>query len=380
MVNLVVVDDEPDFAQFIVSVAESVGYGAVAVTSVTDLRSLLKGMIPSVMVVDLQMPEVDGLELLRELGQSKCPAKIVLMSGVDLRVLEAAGRFGTEMGLSVAGVLPKPVRAAEFKAFLLELRDVNDTPTPQMLDEAITGEELFLNYQPKIDLATRRVVGVESLVRWKNKLGRVVMPDYFIPLAERTNLIDPLTAWVVDKAFAQAGQWRREGLDLKVAVNLSAKNIHDHHLPDILEAKAKGVGVCPEDITLELTETAFMYDPTLLLEILGRMRLKGFKLSIDDFGTGYSSLRQLIRLPFSELKIDKSFVMEMTRVRDSAVVIRTIISMAQSLGLSVVAEGVETEDVSQALVDFGCGTAQGYLFAQPMAPEAIAPFVQGTAS
>ncbi|CAK0768120.1 diguanylate cyclase [uncultured Gammaproteobacteria bacterium] len=294
-----------------------------------------------------------------------------------------ASRFGGELGLAMAGELHKPIRAVALKTLLAGLRGsvdviaaetVADPVTPETLAKAIAAGRLFLMYQPQVTIPGRRIVGVEALVRWRTASGRVIGPDNFIPLAERSGLIDNLTAWVIDAAVQQAGRWRAEGRDFKVSVNLSARNIHDRHLPDLLAARCRREGVPPEGLVLELTETATMQDAAMLMEVLGRFRLKGFPLSIDDFGTGYSSIAQLLRLPFSELKVDKSFVMSMDRTRESAVVTRTIIDMAHHLGLPVIAEGVETEEAFTLLSEFGCDFAQGYLVSRPVGAEVIAGF------
>lgn len=371
MNTLLIVDDENTFSAFVVKVAITAGYQARAVASVAAFRGEVETGWPSVLAIDLQMPGTDGIELLREISEQRCPSKVVLISGVDERVLDSAHRLGTEIGLTMAGTVRKPVRAAELRQRLAALHEGPRRPTAQALSDAIEADRLFLLYQPKVDVNTRRVVGVEALVRWRDEADRVIPPDAFIPMAETSGLIDRLTAWVIERTLLQAGAWREMGLDLQVAVNLSACNIHDRHLPDQLAAQCAAVGVSPERITLELTETSSMQDVATLLEILSRFRLKGFRLSIDDFGTGYSSVAQLLRLPFSELKVDKSFVSGMTDARELSIIVRTIIDMAHNLGLSVVAEGVETEPVLQMLAEWNCDLAQGYLFSKPTNATAI---------
>ncbi len=372
MNTLVVVDDERGFADYVAKVAVAAGYEALVADSATEFRRLMEGAWPSVLLLDLQMPGTDGIELLRELGDQGCESKVVLVSGMDSRVLDSAYRLGTEIGLTMAGKVTKPVRAADLKQVLLRLgSDSSPRPTAEALLNAIDAGRLFLLYQPKVQIRTRRMVGVEALVRWRGDGGRVLPPDAFIPVAEASGVIDRLTAWVVDAALRQAGEWRRKGLDLNVAINLSAENIRDRQLPDRLAGACSASGVPPAAITLELTETASTQDAAVLLEVLGRFRLKGFRLSIDDFGTGYSSVAQLLRLPFSELKIDKSFVSEIGRVHDAEVVAKTLVDMARNLGLVSVAEGVEGEDVADMLGAWGCDTAQGYLFSRPVDPHAI---------
>ncbi len=367
MSKLIVIDDERSFGDFVGKVAAAAGYEATVTDTIGDFRRAVEEESPSVIVMDLQMPEMDGFELLRELGQNRNKASMIIVSGaVDARTMETARRLGKELGLTMAGILEKPVRAPDLQSLLAGLNGSAEGITPDSLRAAIAADRLFLAYQPKIDLRTKKMAGVEALVRWRDESGKTIYPDAFIPLAEKHDLIDDLTLWVVDHAFRQGGQWRTKGLDLKIAVNISAKNIHDNTLPDLLEAKCREADLPPHSVTLELTETASMQNATMLMEVLGRFRVKGFNLSIDDFGTGYSSVVQLVRLPFSELKVDKSFVMEIDRVRDSAIVAKTIIDMGHNLGLSVVAEGVEKESALKMLCEYGCDLAQGKYFFMPM--------------
>lgn len=372
MSSLLVIDDERAFGEFVVKVATQIGFNATATDNATDFRRLLDETSPAVVVLDLQIPDVDGLELLHELGERHCRARIVLLSGADSRILDSARRLGDELGLAMAPPIQKPIRAAALSQALAELgKSFRCDLTAASLAQAMSEDRLFLLYQPKVEVKTGRMVGVEALVRLRADDGSTVPPDAFIPLAEQSEQIDRLTERVIALAFPQAAAWHAQGLDLRMAVNLSAKNIHDRQLPDTLAAKCREAGVPPQSITLELTETTFTADGIILLEVLGRLRLKGFHLSIDDFGIGYSSIAQLLRLPFSELKVDQSFVTNLDRVRESRVVTKTIIDMAHNLGLSAVAEGVETEAVMCLLAEFGCDIAQGYLFSKPVDAERI---------
>ncbi len=371
MKSLIIADDEPAFAQFVVKVANGMGYWAAAPESLSDLWRRVDEEWPTVLMVDLQMPEMDGVELLRELGQRRCPSKVVVVSGLDSRVLASASQLGTELGLAMEGAVQKPVRAAELRTLLAGLGADGTHPTAEALSAAMDDGRLFLLYQPQIDIRTRRMTGVEALVRWRGEDDRVIPPDAFIPLAEECGLIGRLTDIVVDSAFAQAGTWLRQGLDLRVSVNLSARNIHDRQLPDRLAARCRSENLPPDRITLELTESAANRDGAALLDILSRFRIKGFNLSTDDFGIGYSSVAQLLKLPFSELKVDKSFASGIGQSHESTVISKTLIDMARNLNLLTVAEGVETEDVFQILAGWGCDLAQGYLFSRPVEAEAI---------
>jgi diguanylate cyclase (GGDEF)-like protein len=234
------------------------------------------------------------------------------------------------------------------------------------LRRAIEHDELALHYQPKIDLRLARAVGVEALVRWTHAEYGVVSADELVALAEQTGLIRPLTQWVLQKALAQGAEWQRGGIDLAVAVNLSARVLQDPRLPDQVAEQLTTLGMAPERLVLEITESAIMADPECALGIVTRLDAAGVRLSIDDFGTGYSSLAYLRRLPVEELKIDKSFVVSMDRNANDVVIVRSIIDLAHNLGVSVTAEGVENPTVLEMLKGLSCDLAQGYYLSHPL--------------
>ncbi len=237
------------------------------------------------------------------------------------------------------------------------------------LRHAIAQNELVLYYQPQVDIASGKIMGVEALVRWPHTTGEMVSPVEFIPLAEQTGLIRPLTLWVLEQAVRQCRRWRASGLDIKVSVNLSARNLLDPTLPDMLASMLVTCQVSADCLMLEVTESAVMLQPERALQILTRLHEMGASLSVDDFGTGYSSLAYLTKLPVCELKIDQSFVFGMVKNENDAIIVRSTIDLAHNLGLKVVAEGVEDPETLQLLTILGCDTAQGYLFARPMPPE-----------
>jgi diguanylate cyclase (GGDEF)-like protein len=231
---------------------------------------------------------------------------------------------------------------------------------------ALEREEFVLHYQPKIDLRTDAVTGAEVLLRWAHPLHGWLAPDEFIPLAEQTGLIVPLTSYVLDRALREVGRWRAEGLELGVAVNLSARTLIERDLPDDIEAMCRRWEVPTSSLILEITEGMVVADPARALPNLARLHELGAEIAIDDFGTGYSSMDYLKRLPVSEVKIDRSFVTPMvTDARDAAIV-RCTIDLARSLGLRVVAEGVETPDVRRHLTAMGCDQGQGFTYARAL--------------
>ena len=239
----------------------------------------------------------------------------------------------------------------------------------------IERDELVLHYQPKIDLATQETNGVEALIRWNHPSGRLVGPTEFIPAVERSELMLPMTEWVINEALRQLRTWRDEGFDLTIAVNLGARCLaEDADLFERVDALVSEWGIPPEKLTFELTESALI-DLTAP-GMLDRLEKMDERLSIDDFGTGYSSLVYLQRLPVVEIKADRSFVGAMCSVKDDAVIVRSTIDLAHNLGVKVVAEGVEDEATMALLNEYGCDEAQGYHFSRPMPGEAVVHWLE----
>ncbi|HEV8436406.1 MAG TPA: EAL domain-containing protein [Thermoanaerobaculia bacterium] len=247
------------------------------------------------------------------------------------------------------------------------------------LRQAIVRDELELYFQPKADVRSERVGHAEALVRWNHPRHGVMRPDEFIPLAEQSGKIGLITKWVIRKAIAQCAQWRREGLDLAVAVNLSALDLFDSELPVFISGLLTEAGLPPASIVLEITESAVMKDAAFAQKMLADLKRRGVCLAIDDFGTGYSSLAHLKRLPVDELKIDKSFVLNLTETAaDDLVIVRSTIELGHNMGLVVIAEGVETAESWAILKRLGCDMAQGYFMTKPLPAEAFKAWLQAS--
>lgn len=252
-----------------------------------------------------------------------------------------------------------------------------DTHTIEQLNligefrDALDHDKLMLHYQPQVDMKTREVIGAEVLLRWMHPLQGFIPPDQFIPMAEQNGLMKRLTMWVLDKALQQSKKWDEEGLDLHISVNLSATNLQDLDLCENVKALLDKYNIDPQALTLEITESFIMSNPTRAMETLKKLSALGVKLSIDDFGTGYSSLAYLKMLPVNEIKVDKSFVIDMIEDNNDEMIVRTVINLAHNLGLRVVAEGIESEEVWNKLTSWGCDTAQGYYLRAPASVESF---------
>ena len=388
--RLLILDDDPMIGTTIQVIAEASGADACLTTEPQAFFKALTEWQPTHVCTDLNMPTMDGLQVLTELALRGCTAQIIISSGVGARVLDAAARSGAEQGLQMGGVLPKPFTPAELRRLLHSELPPTTAPAPlhedlifqpdqAALELALAHQELTVAYQPKVDCASGRLAGLEALVRWQHPAHGTIVPDRFIQLAEAVGLIDALTLQVLDMALGWFVPWRaaeagRESLTL--SVNLSARSLGSSSLVSELHHRCQAAGLPTNRLVLELTETAAMDNPVLALELLTRLRVQGFQLSIDDFGTGYSSMVQLVRLPFSEVKVDRSFVMTAARSEESQAVIRSIIGLGHSLGLRVAAEGVEDEVALDYLRAAGCDQAQGYFIGRPMPAAQLEAWVQ----
>ena len=240
------------------------------------------------------------------------------------------------------------------------------------LRQAAARNQFELYYQPKIHAPSGEITGAEALLRWHHPQRGMVSPAVFIPIAERHGLIGTLGQWVIDEACRQARAWRDQGLRMRVAINLSVHQLRQPDLAERIAAALKSQQVNPQLLTCEITESVAMEDGEGTMKIFEKLAAVGVNISIDDFGTGYSSLAYLRKLPAGELKIDRSFVLDLETSGDARAVVDAVVKLAQALGLKVVAEGVETEAQNQILRSLGCDELQGYLFAKPMSAKALA--------
>ena len=327
---------------------------------------------------DLNMPGMDGVAFLRHLAKRAYAGAILLVSGEDERIIRTSARLAAEHRLNVMGFLEKPIKPSEVMEVLGKLQEmaVKDssggasqpqlTVTVDELRHAIANNELVTFYQPKVDVISRKVVAAETLVRWQHPDKGLIAPFHFIPIAEKSGLIDSLTQVVFGQAVQHAADLKASGLDIKIAVNLSVDTLHDLEWPDYALAETKNAGVNPSSIILEITESRLMDDMVSALEILTRLSMSRFALSIDDFGTGYSSMEQLQRIPFSELKIDRAFVHGAAKDKSARAILESSVNLARSLDMSIVAEGVENQEDWDLVVEIGCDQVQGYFIAKPM--------------
>ncbi len=375
--SVMVVDDDPVVLLQMQQMLAGIGIGEVltARNGVDAIAQLEQRQTPlEVVVCDLNMPEMDGVEMIRRFGQSGYRGGLILMSGANEQLLTTVGNLAQLQGLTVLGQIHKPATPQQM-IDLLQGASAAGSPQPsgkvlsmssQSILAGIRNAEFTIWFQPKVDAHNLHAVGVEALARWSQADGSFVAPELFIVAAERAGIIGQLSALLLDTALKQAARLHQAGFALSISMNLSALWLDDLELPDLLLRTAQSQGLQPTDIILEVTETGVTKDIAIALDVLTRLRLKGFGLSIDDFGIGYSSLEQIGRIPFTEMKLDRSFVARGTRDSAARAILESSMAMATKLDLRTVAEGVETEAELALVRELGCDSVQGFLIARPM--------------
>jgi EAL domain-containing protein (putative c-di-GMP-specific phosphodiesterase class I)/CheY-like chemotaxis protein len=377
IIKILILDDEFFMHTLLAIMLENLGYTSVSACADGHVALELidsPNEAPNLILLDLNMPEMDGLEFVRRLVERHYTGSLILISGEDERMRQAAEKLAQAHKITVLGHLHKPATQEGLAALIrkwMAPQQVKPRALKKIYDAhevhaAIANNELVNHYQPKVAVATRQVVGVETLVRWNHPQDGMVFPDQFISVAESHGLIDDLTQVVLVGALTQTKIWMEAGLNLQVAVNLSMDNLASLDFADLVVRLATKAGVPSHMVGLEVTETSLMKDLRTPLEILTRLRLKRFLLSIDDFGTGNSSLSQLRDLPFDELKIDQSFVHSAWRIKKLSALFDSSLRLAKQLGMKVVAEGVEDQNDWDFLSNTECDIAQGYFIAKPM--------------
>ncbi|STQ90966.1 EAL domain-containing protein (putative c-di-GMP-specific phosphodiesterase class I) [Iodobacter fluviatilis] len=349
------------------------------------LLLLQNSPLPDVMLIDLEMPGMDGIELIQELAHREIAVSVIVSSAKEDALISSVETMLQAYGLPVLGAIKKPLTLPQLSKALDHFKPISKE-SPQSRPEVVMAaseitkalvEHQFIAYfQPKISIKTGVIKGVETLIRWQHPEKGLVMPSQFISIAEEQGLINELTMEILDLALQQCRHWHERGLKITVAINLSMLSLSNSTFAEHIAQKVASYAIDPSFIVLEITETAVMGDVGNALGTLARLRLKGFGLSIDDYGTGFSSMQQLSRIPFTELKLDRSFVDGAHAKPHLRAILASAIEIAKKLDLRSVAEGVECVEDLAVLQELGCDIVQGYLTAKPMPGDEIVPWLK----
>ncbi len=384
----IAVDDDPVVGELLHLQLTSLGFGRVHSFSSAEAATAMfpgDGGTVDLIVCDLSMPGMNGVDFIRHQRQAGYVGDVVLFTGLDQKLLDAASALVRADGVNLRGTLRKPIALEQLRALLAGPHVATELPVdtapksyaPERLRAAIADGELVNHYQPKVDMRTGAVVGVEALVRWEHPEDGLLAPALFIATAEASGLIDSLLVCVLENSMAQARRWRQAGLSTRMSVNISALNLKYAHLSSVISRIADAVSLPMSSLILELTETETMANQLEAADLLTRLRLLGVGLSIDDFGTGYSSLLQLNRLPFDELKLDRAFVQGASGDGARRAIVEACLTLATKLGVKTVAEGVENQQDWDYLRRVGCDFAQGFLVGHPVPGDELMGWLDG---
>ncbi len=374
-----VIDDELDVASMVAAMLQSLGFRTAVHQSATGFLQARHIERYAAIVMDLSLPETDGLELLKQLAKENCLEPLIIITGLQRSVLHAASHIAQDLGFEVLGTLSKPFRTAEL-ARIMEIplavshRIAHEEfdPTEQDLRLALEKNELCAYVQPQVRFDTNTLVGMEVLVRWQHPQHGLVMPHTFITLAESAGLALDITEFMTKQALTIAQHAHSSfGFDGTISVNLAPVSLSDPNFPNAMEKLVNARQLPAHRICFEVTETSMVLDSPLALEILTRLAIKGFKIAIDDFGVGHSNLERLDHYPISEIKIDMGFVQRAFENDRARVIVEESIVLGHKLGMQVVAEGVETIDHWNWLSAQGCDVAQGYYLSRPIPVAAV---------
>ncbi|WP_190285662.1 EAL domain-containing response regulator [Montanilutibacter psychrotolerans] len=382
----IVIDDDPFFVELLCALLRDAGLNEIDVaTSGDDALSKIGPTPPDLLVCDLNMPTMDGVQLLQAVASLGVRPSIILVSGEDVRVLDATRRFAEAIGLPVLGVLSKPISS---DALLDLLRQYRPQPVPQEDHEVTISMEarqlmsglktgaMHLAYQPKVELATGALYGVECLLRWEDAQIGSISPRDVVTAAEKSGVINELTLAILDQVAIDHAAMEHSGVRTNCAVNLSMRSLYEVEMVDRMKAALAAEGGLFRDYTFEVTETHMVEDLPRVLEALIRLRLSGFSVSIDDYGTGASTMQMLAQLPSSELKIDRSFVAAGVRSEEGRLFLRSAIELGLGLNQTIVAEGVEIQKEHELAHQLGCHLGQGFLYARPMPLDELLTWVR----
>ena len=339
-----------------------------------------------IVVTDLDMPGMDGMEFIRRLGERARDCAVIVLSSLEPRLLDSVASMAASYGVRVLATLQKPLTVRKLEAALAAHLPANPLRPAKVREAQATSEEIEASlqagrfepyFQPKVEIINGRVRGAEALARWRHPERGLLHPRSFIDAVEEHGHMDALTESIARESARQCRRWHDAGIQISVAINLSVACLADVSLAERMTAIVEESGLEPRDVVFEVTESTAARELGPKLENLARLRMKGFGLSLDDYGTGYSSLQRLSRVPFTELKIDQTFVKGAATMAAGRTFIESSLELARSLRIGAVAEGVESREDWELLLSAGCPIAQGYYIARPMAADEFFEWLRG---
>ncbi len=379
--RLLIAEGDAACARLASEIGTRLGFTVAQVETSVQLNEECARFAPTVILLDPQSLGVTEIDLLSRLARHHGNATIIIASSAGANALAAAEEFGLAYGLHVSVALKKPLTEEALEAALAPQVVSRYQFSEQDLRRAIDRAQLLVHYQPKVCATSHgwKVTGIEALLRWDHPDYGLVHPRDFIGLAEHYGLIGALTDYVLQAGIDQLSEWNTLGLRLDLSINFSSKLVNDSGFADRMGEFLASRGVAPEQLTLEIIETAALEDPRRTIDILARLRLMGIGVALDDFGSGYSSLTQLYKLPFSEVKIDQTIGSDLPQTDAARTIVRAIIDLGHNLGIAVCCEGVESAGALEFLHQCGCDYAQGYYLARPMPAEELARWIANPA-
>ncbi|MCX2524781.1 EAL domain-containing response regulator [Larsenimonas rhizosphaerae] len=364
--NALVIDDDDEIRLLFQHLLARRNYQVTTAAGLDELIRSAHTADIDLVILDLSLGDFSGLDVLGYLQEQRLDPAVLLLSVSDETIAEDTLKFGQAQGFRMLGFMPKPVLPETLDRLTAPLDTTQRAVTPADVDRGLDANEFELYYQPKVRLSDHQPTGVEALLRWHDPERGLIPPARFIALAERHHRIVPLTWMVLAQVWQQHATWRRRGWILDIAINIPAVFLQQKNVLEELDALAMRHGLPPEGLTLEITETSAFECLQYARHVLSGLRERGYSLSLDDFGTGYSSMTQLYRLPYDELKIDRSFVSLCDSEHEAEAITRSIVELGQRLNLHLVAEGIESLAQYQFLERAGCELGQGFYIARPM--------------
>ncbi len=390
--SVLVTDDSLTQRQYAKALCQELGVQSLFdAANGVDALDVLGANSVDVVLIDLEMPIMDGVELIRSIAQKKLNSSVIILSAKDPILIASVGTMAEADGLHVLGTFQKPLLPDALECSLLRfIQDTKVAAEPKKspdtevtaleLSQALANNELTLAFQPKLTVHGLLLRGVEALARWRHPTKGMISPVVFIELAERHGMIDALTHFLLEEAFKYKRTWQQYGLRFHLAFNLSPLSLADSDMVDWLCKMAEKYGIAPAEITFEVTENALLGELASAIRTLARLRLKGFHIAIDDYGTGFANAQQLSRVPATELKIDRSLVHRAAARPQQRTILASTIDLAKNLNLTTVAEGVETAEDFKILHDLGVDLVQGYYFSKPLFADDLLNWVKNDLS